>query len=172
MSAGQRLGLGDPLVGHAIRYEYDDGGRAAAGYRGETGDCAARAVAIASGLPYQEIYDRINALAKRERTGKRKRTVSNARTGVHRVTMHRLMAELGATWTPTMTIGSGTTVHVRADELPATGRLVLNLSRHFAAVVDGVLRDNHDCSRGGTRCVYGYWTLPDPPIGENLSELR
>lgn len=144
-----------------IEWVRHDGGRAAAGFRGATGDCATRAIAIAAQLDYRDVYDRINELARRERTGKRKRTVSNARLGVHRVTMHRLLVEeLGATWTPTMTIGSGCTVHVRADELPA-GRLVLNLSRHFAAVLDGVLYDNHDCSRGGTRCVYGYWTMPE-----------
>ena len=42
------------------------------------------------------------------------------------------------------------------DELPM-GRLVVSLSRHFAAVIDGLLHDNHDCSRDGTKCVYGFW---------------
>ena len=59
-----------------------------------------------------------------------------------------------------MQIGSGCTVHVREDELP-DGRLILNLSRHFAAFIDGVLHDTHDSSRGGTRCVYGYWHKED-----------
>jgi hypothetical protein len=144
-----------------IPYVPDDGGREAAGFRGYTGDCAARSAAIASGRPYREMYDAINELAQRERRGRRKRGTSNARLGVYTPTMHRLMESLGATWTPTMQIGSGCRVHVRADELPARGRLVLNLSRHFAAVIDGVLHDTHDCSREGTRCVYGYWTLPD-----------
>lgn len=137
-------------------FEYDDGGRAAAGFRGDAGDCAARAAAIASGVPYAEVYDRINELAKSERRGSRKRGISSARNGVYRPTMHKLMAELGFEWTPTMLIGSGCTVHVRADELP-TGRLVLSLSKHYAAFIDGVLRDTHDSSRDGTRCVYGYW---------------
>lgn len=139
------------------RWVADDGGRADAGFRGDTGDCATRAIAIATGLPYQQVYDRINELAKaHERRGSRKR-ISNARTGVYKQTVHRLMAELGWRWTPTMQIGSGCRVHVRADELP-TGRLVLNLSRHYAAVIDGVLHDTDDCSRDGTRCVYGYWS--------------
>jgi hypothetical protein len=56
-----------------------------------------------------------------------------------------------------MQIGSGTTVHVKADELPK-GRLVLRLSGHTAAMIDGVLYDAYDCSRAGTRAVYGYWT--------------
>lgn len=30
-------------------------------------------------------------------------------------------------------------------------------SKHLAAVVDGVLHDTYDCTREGTRCVYGYY---------------
>lgn len=144
----------------AIMWVYDDGGRAAAGYSGTAGDCATRAVAIASGLPYQEIYDRINVLAKLERRGKRKKTISNAREGVHRSTMKRLMQEIGAEWVPTMQIGSGCTVHVRMHELPP-GRLVLSLSKHFAACIDQVVYDTHDPSRDGERCVYGFWRFPE-----------
>jgi len=54
-------------------YIYDDGGRAAAGYKGDAGDCGARALAIATGMPYQQAYDAINEIAKMERGGKRKR---------------------------------------------------------------------------------------------------
>lgn len=68
------------------------------------------------------------------------------------------MQELGFIWTPTMQVGSGCQVHMRKDELPA-GRLVVSLSKHYAAVIDGTLHDTHDCTRGGTRCVYGYWAL-------------
>ena len=32
-----------------IDYRYDDGGREAAGYRGKTGDCVVRAIAICTG---------------------------------------------------------------------------------------------------------------------------
>jgi hypothetical protein len=147
----------------------EDGGREAAGYKGKAGDCCARAFAIATGRPYQEVYDRINALAATERRGKRKRTISSARTGVHKNTAHRLAYELaheyglwpqglpGTTlWVPTMFIGSGCKVHLRSDELPK-GRLVCALSRHFAAVIDGVVYDTYDPTRDGTRCVYGYW---------------
>lgn len=145
----------------AIPWTYDDGGREEAGYRGSTGDCAARAFAIAARLPYQTVYDRINEHAKRERRSKRKRTVSNARTGVHRVTAQRLADELAMVWTPTMQIGSGCTVHLRADELPTVGRHVLSLSKHYAALVDGVVWDTFLDDRDGTRCVYGYWTAPE-----------
>lgn len=135
---------------------YDDGGRAAAGFKGETGDCVTRAIAIATGKPYREIYNAINALGKTERTGKRKRGKSNARTGVFRQTQDRYLRSIGWKWTPTMQIGSGCQTHLRADELPS-GHLIARVSQHTCAVIDGVIHDTHDPSRGGMRCVYGYW---------------
>src|SRR5271170_1345344 len=137
-------------------WKYHDGGRSDAGYRGKAGDCVVRAIAIATGKPYQQIYDLVNSAAVYERTGKRKRGKSNARTGVYRTSIKRVMKSLGWVWTPTMKIGSGCTVHLRANELPR-GRLVVSVSRHVVAVIDGVIHDTHDPSRGGTRCVYGYW---------------
>ncbi len=139
----------------AIRFVADDGGRAAAGYRGAAGDCLTRAVAIVTGMSYREAYDLVNEVsrAERHREGTRR---SAARTGVQKATTRSLMEHLGLAWTPTMHVGSGCRVHLRADELPA-GRLIVRLSKHVAAVIDGTLYDTHDCSRGGTRCVYGYW---------------
>jgi len=139
-----------------VQFVYDDGGRAAAGFKGAAGDCAVRAAAIAAEIPYQEAYDLINRCSKNEKPSKRRRGKSSSRTGVHKVTFHKVMEELGWSWTPTMKIGSGCTVHVRKDELPP-GRLILNLSRHYAAYIEGALHDTFDGSRKGKRCVYGYW---------------
>lgn len=139
-----------------IGYIYDDGGRAAAGFKGTTGDCVCRAISIATERPYKEVYDLINELAKSERTGKRKRGKSSARTGVYKDTIRKVMERLGWEWVPTMQIGSGCKVHLDAEELPA-GRLVVNVSKHCTAVIDGVVHDIYDPSRDGTRCVYGYY---------------
>jgi hypothetical protein len=139
-----------------LKFQFNDGGRKAAGYKGRTGDCVVRAVAIAAEMPYQDVYDRVNKLAERERTGKRKRGKSSARTGVYKNTTRRLLESLGWYWTPTMEIGSGCKIHLRAGELPA-GRLIVSVSGHLTAVIDGVIHDTHDPSRRGTRCVYGYW---------------
>lgn len=138
---------------------FNDGGRAAAGFKGTAGDCVTRAVAIASGKPYREVY---NALGEGCRT-ERQSTKRSARDGVHvsRVWFKRYMESLGWKWTPTMSIGSGCKVHLRAEELPS-GRLVVRVSKHSVAVIDGVIHDTHDCSRDGTRCVYGYWKFGSP----------
>jgi hypothetical protein len=139
-----------------VKWVFDDGGRAAAGYRGKAGDCVCRAIAIATGNPYQDIYDQLNALAASERSSKRRRDKSSARRGIYKPMTRKYIASLGWTWTPTMTVGSGCTVHLRQDQLPS-GRLIVSVSHHLVAVIDGVIHDTHDGSRGGTRCVYGYW---------------
>lgn len=139
-----------------MKFVYNDGGRAEAGFKGTTGDCVCRAIAIATERPYREIYDLINEIAKTERKSKRRKGKSSARTGVYIKTIRKVMASLGWEWHPTMLIGSGCTVHLTDGELPM-GRLVVSVSGHETAVIDGVLNDTYDCSRDGTRCVYGYY---------------
>ena len=56
-----------------------------------------------------------------------------------------------------MFIGQGCKVHLKKSELPA-GILIVSCSKHITVVKDGILQDTYDCSRQGTRCVYGYWT--------------
>jgi hypothetical protein len=148
-----------------MQYKYNDGGREAAGYKGKTGDCVARSIAIASGRPYQEVYDRLAQGNASERITKRSRPsssdgVKTAAKGIHvrRKWFKDYMAELGFKWVSTMGIGTGCKVHLREGELP-NGRLMVHVSNHCCAVIDGVLNDTYDGSRAGTRCVYGYWIL-------------
>lgn len=154
-------------------YVYDDGGRAEAGYKGTTRDCGTRAIAIVTGLPYQQVYDLVLKYAERERKGKNRAKKSHPRTGIWQTTMRKIMADLGWEWKPTMLVGQGCKVHLSADELPA-GRLLVNVSRHYTAVIDGVVHDIFNPCRGSavgmkdgipftqheTRCVYGYFHKP------------
>ena len=139
-----------------MNFQYNDGGRKNAGYKGETGDCATRAIAIATGKPYQEVYDAINKMSMEEKDSC-KHVKSNARTGVYKITYKKYLEDLGWKWTPTMFIGQGCKVHLKANELPM-GRLIVKVTRHVVAVIDGVINDTFDPSRDGTRCVYGYFT--------------
>ena len=144
-----------------MNYNDNDGGRSAAGYKGDAGDCVARSIAIAARLPYREVYDRLAAgNATQRRSCRTPKGTRSARNGINtgRKWFKDYMRELGFVWSATMGIGTGCTVHLRADELPP-GRLVVSVSKHMVAVIDGVINDTHDCSREGTRCVYGYWKL-------------
>jgi hypothetical protein len=175
-------------MAHHDGFVKDDGGRERAGFKGTTGDCAARALAIAAQIDYRVAYDLINDVAKYERRGKRKKGISNARTGVYGASMRKLMLALGWQWVPTMGIGTGCKVHLIADELPP-GRLLVCVSKHYTAVIDGVIHDTYDprreahCTRPLTpdaplkpnewthdgvmahhierRCVYGYYIKRD-----------
>jgi hypothetical protein len=138
-----------------MNWIYSDGGRAAAGFKGDARDCVARAISIAAELPYGDVYAAIMQVSKNERPQGGKR--SSARSGVFKKTTRQFLESLGWKWTPTMAIGQGCKVHLRADELPP-GRVIVSVSRHLVAVIDGVIHDTHDCSRGGDRCVYGYWS--------------
>lgn len=175
-----------------MKHIYDDGGRTAAGFKGKAGDCVARSVAITSGRPYAEVY----AALARGMGKQRKSKGASARNGVNtkRKWFKDYMASIGFKWVPTMLIGSGCKVHLRDDELPM-GRLVVAVSKHYTAVIDGVIHDtfNPAADRGTTiyspgcslpipkgarwlangngwayspeRCVYGYWI----PSEEGLS---
>lgn len=169
-----------------MKFVYDDGGRAAAGFKGHTGDCVVRSIAIATQRPYREVYDVLNNLSAHERTGKRKRGKSNSRTGVYKQTYQKYLLALGWKWTPTMHIGSGCKVHLTDGELPM-GRLIVSISRHLVAVIDGVIHDTHNPQREiavfvpdtgrelkpgeqrnqngiyhiQRRCVYGYFIKPE-----------
>lgn len=144
-----------------LEFVKNDGGRAAVNFTGSCGDCVCRAIAIAANRPYIEVYRAINAGSKRERPRKGNKR-SNARAGVFtsRKWFKEYMRSLGFEWTPTMRIGSGCRVHLRRGEIPM-GRLVVAVSRHFTAVIDGVINDAHNPSREGNRCVYGYWKLKE-----------
>jgi hypothetical protein len=165
----------------AVTFVRDDGGRSAAGFtnKATAGDCVPRAVAIASGRPYAEVYAALaegNARQRLTKHSARHARTAGARTASHGIWTKRkwfkdYMVSIGFRWVPTMRIGQGCTVHLSAEELPA-GRLVLSLSKHYTAMIDGIIRDAYDPRRGSftetkpdgsartvaeSRCVYGYW---------------
>ena len=147
-----------------LELKIDDGGRANAGYKGMAGDCVVRSIAIAANLSYKKVYEdlyqaneifRTTSKTKLARSLKKKN--DSPRTGTHRVVLKKYLLQLGWKWTPTMFVGQGCKVHLKKDELP-NGTLIVSCSKHITVLKDGVLHDTYDCSRNGTRCVYGYWT--------------
>lgn len=144
-------------------FVYNDGGREKAGYKGYTGDCVTRAVAIATQQDYKTVYEAMTKVNKKTRITKTtSRGFSNGngspRNGVYtnRKPFKDYMESLGWKWVACTGIGMGTKTHLRKEELPM-GRIICRVSKHLVAVIDGVIHDTSDCSRNGTRCVYGYW---------------
>lgn len=148
-----------------LKFQFNDGGRSRAGFKGQAGDCVVRSIAIVTNLPYQKIYyDLFKANEEFRNTSRTKLAKSlkkkndSPRSGTHRVVLKKYLANLGFLWTPTMFVGKGCKIHLKKEELPG-GTLLVSCSKHITVVQDGTLYDTHDCSRNGTRCVYGYWTI-------------
>jgi hypothetical protein len=157
-----------------VQFIYDDGGRAAAGFKGKCGDCVTRSIAIATGKPYADVYRELRAAvgeyasARRTREARRiKRRGVSVRDGVAREIYEPYLLSLGWRWVPTMQIGQGCRVHLVDGELPM-GRIIVRLSGHLAAVIDGAIHDTYDPRRATIicedgiqrithRCVYGYF---------------
>lgn len=138
-----------------MKYQYNDGGRAESGFKGETSDCVVRAIAIATPAHYKAVYLELDWMIRAMRQTKKVRK-SHPRTGINRRVYEKYLQERGWEWTPTMKVGQGCKTHLKAEELPK-GNIIVRLSRHLAAVIDGVVHDTYDPSRGETRCVYGYY---------------
>lgn len=130
-----------------MKYIYNDAGRSAAGYANLVGDCGLRAYCIVADVPYIT-----GAKEMREHLG------HDCGDGISMKDYKAFLAEREFIWTPLMKIGTGCRVHLQEDELPE-GRLIVRLSKHYAAIIDKVLHDNHNSSITGscTRCIYGYW---------------
>ena len=138
------------------KWTYNDGGRSNYFKKEKAGDCVTRSIAIVSRMDYKDVYDVLSKGNASQGASK------SARNGIStkRKWFKDQMREWGFRWEPTMGIGTGCKVHLRAEELPK-GRIVTSCSRHYSAVIDGVINDIYDPSRDGKRAVYGYWVYED-----------
>jgi hypothetical protein len=154
------------------RWVKDDGGRRrsgiARGHKDEVGDCVARAIAIATQKPYREVHDALTVAKVRDVAAGKNDWARRARRsggvrafhadhGVHPDVIGPYLKALGWRHTSTKELPHGKGVHLRADELPG-GRLIVDMRRHYTAVIDGVIHDTSDCSEEGRRRVQGFWT--------------
>jgi len=122
-----------------VRFVYDDGGRAAAGFKPGYDDCAARAAAIATGRPYSEVY-----AAMRQELVKRGMPSPVPSFGVVDVVLHAVLRR----WRWEL-----------AHDMPLRdvpdGRVIVHLRTHCLAVIDHVIHDIGP-SPDDTP-VYGMW---------------
>jgi len=146
-----------------VRCEFveDDGGRAAAGYGEAEGDCVARAITIATGKPYTEVFEALKAAharyVKRLRPGgdaalaEERRRTEPIHNGCDQKVYGRYLRSLGWQYTRIRE-----RLCLRAGALPS-GRLVVDLDRHLVALIDGVIHDTYDSGGAGRRPVKGYY---------------
>ena len=129
-----------------MRFVYCDGGRSLYFKAKNVGDCVSRAIANATGLDYKQVYKDLTKLAG-----------GSVRNGTPPKAYKKYLDSLGWKWVACSGIGTGCQVHLCESELPKGKTLIVRLSKHLTCVKDGVLYDTYDCTRDGSRCVYGYW---------------
>ncbi len=152
-----------------MKFNYNDGGRSASGYKGHAGDCVCRAICIITGKPYKEVYEVLATGNATQRKGKRGSSKDGIKTAARGINTKRkwfadYMTSLGFVWTPTMLIGQGCKVHLCADELPK-GKLIAKVSKHFTAIIDGVINDTHNPSKRGATIYPNNYPQNDLPKG-------
>jgi|APSaa5957512535_1039671.scaffolds.fasta_scaffold30325_2 hypothetical protein len=124
-----------------MKFKYNDGGRESAGYKGHTGDCVARAIAIATQTPYQEVYDALHSMSRHwkgwSKTAKNIRENPSPRTGTHVPVAQAYLKSKG--W-------EKVTGNVKLDDTKfKKGTYICSVRRHYTVVKDGVINDTHDC---------------------------
>ena len=129
-----------------MMWQYNDGGRSKYFSAQKVGDCVTRAVAIATGRDYKEVYNEIKAVVG-----------YTPRNGIYKKDAKKVMAHFGGVWVACSGIGVKERIHLNNAEIPLQGRFVCNLNKHVTCVIDGVINDTYDPSKNGTRMVYGYW---------------
>jgi hypothetical protein len=131
-------------------FVYNDGGRSKY-FKGTGGDCVTRAICIASGMDYLEVYSQLAGSNANQRKGKKEGSKAGKRTALRGINTGRqwfkdFMRSIGFTWVPTMLIGQGCKVHLCAEELPQ-GRLIVAVSKHYTTMIDGIINDTFDPRR-------------------------
>jgi hypothetical protein len=126
----------------------NDGGRSKY-FKGEAGDCAARAMAIALKLDYKDCY---NELAEQHKVSTGKKT---ARDGIFKKDFNVVMERHGWVWHSAPKFDGR---KAKVWDMPK-GPVIVQMAKHYAAVIDGVVNDTWDSSE---KMVYGYWAKPEP----------
>lgn len=127
-----------------MNYVYHDGGRAEAGFKTKT-DCGIRAMAIACEISYKEARERLKRASKAGKLGS-----GAISKGIYKEDLEAALKEFGFVWKSAPKFKGR---KARYYDLPK-GKVIARMSRHYAAVIDGILYDTFDSS---DKMVYGYW---------------
>jgi len=133
-----------------MKFQYTDGGRSLAGYSGKTGDCVVRALTLATGSSYMNMYQFVNATSKAFES--HRRVKSNNVHGVYESSVRGIMRVMKFKWTAKR-VGA-------MLKVPTKGSYIVSIQGHVCAVVNGIILDTHNSlTPDNLRYSYGYWKV-------------
>lgn len=127
-----------------MKWKQNDGGRVQAGFEPTNGACVYRAIAIATGIPYKQVYEQLSLLNK----------ISNPNSvgnGVSFDVLDKYMFSIGWKWK-----------ELRKpiepfSELMPKKTVVALATDHLVACIDGIFHDTYDFTEGKNRRIEGYY---------------
>src|SRR5262245_1202171 len=142
-------------------FQFNDGGRASAGINGSNGDCVTRAIAIATGKCYLEVYNALQNGLRHQIEIERRRELeygllrqikpkATPLTGLDERVFAPYLKWLGWEFVHKPLGPDGKPLRLQPKSLPK-GRLIVLVSRHLVAVIDGVLHDTYYSAARGRR---------------------
>jgi len=133
-----------------MELNWNDGGRFSSGYVGLTGDCVVRAIAIATGISYRDVYSEIGSASEK-----------SPRNGVPTFVASDYLA--ARQWR----FADGQRARFTSDWLPL-GIVIVHLASvksrrngHFCTVIDHVVQDTWNPSDDDEFIVAGFWTCDE-----------
>jgi hypothetical protein len=151
-----------------VQFVFNDGGREASGFNEPaTGGCVVRAIAIATGKPYREVFHALQNGLRHQIEVERLCSLKYGIKGDYRPTATPPGGLCGHVFGPYLRwlgweyvvrpVGTnGKPLRLRDGALPS-GRLIVLLSNHLVAVIDGTLHDTFNSALRGQRPIYGYF---------------
>jgi hypothetical protein len=150
-----------------LKTEYDDGGRKAAEFEGETGDCLVRAIAIVTRDPwasydhidagdrYRKIYEMVN------RFGLSQGIKDAARVGLPEYLGHQLLTS--GKFFNWRCVKLRRNAHLARGDLPNEPLMIASSKGHWCAVVARVILDTQDPTfhDGQWRVIKGVYLPPE-----------
>ena len=149
-----------------LKFEHNDGGRKAAGYKGDTGDCVTRAITIATGGDYETVRrELMGATAdfratSRSRAAKGKKT-NSVRNGTLKKVYRPYLERTGWTRVSLQKFGDSKRHYMTTDDLPM-GTVIVEMRKHLVTIIDHVVQDTWD-SRTADKWVDGVPTDEQTP---------
>ena len=157
-----------------LSFEFNDGGREDAGFKGGVGDCVTRAIAIAEDRDYSEVRKELMEAVKMFREcsyshAARHRKSNSVRNGTPKEVYRPYLLYRGWKRTALQKFGSSDRKHMKMSDLPL-GVVIVEQRKHIAAVIDHTLQDTWDSRLSNKwvngaptnvkacRCVNAIWT--------------